>query len=63
MKNNYFEKMLLFSAIAGNMLFVLWILINGINESFKGTKIEVFSYITLMVLLIVNTFLLIRKKK
>ena len=53
----------MFSAIAGNMLFVLWILINGINESFKGTKIEVFSYITLMVLLIVNTFLLIRKKK
>ena len=63
MKNNYFEKMLLFSAIAGNMLFVLWILINGINESFEGTKIEVFSYFTLMMLLIVNAFLLIRKKK
>ena len=28
-------------AIAGNILFVLWILYNGINESFHGTTIEI----------------------
>ena len=48
-------------AIAGNILFVLWILYNGINESFQGTTIEKISYITLMGLLAVNALLLIRK--
>ena len=50
-------------AIVGNIVFVLWILINGINEGFKGTNVEKFSYITLMGLLTVNAFLLIRRKE
>ncbi len=50
-------------AIAGNILFVLWILYNGINESFQGTTIEKISYITLMGLLAVNAFLLFRKTR
>ena len=50
-------------AIAGNILFVLWILYNGINESFHGTTIEKISYITLMELLAVNAFLLLRKTR
>ena len=50
-------------AIAGNILFVLWILYNGINESFQGTTIEKISYITLMGLLAVNALLLIRKTR
>ena len=56
-------ELLSWLAIAGNILFVLWILYNGINESFQGTTIEKISYITLMGLLAVNAFLLIRKNR
>ena len=51
------------AAIAGNVVFVLWILFNGINEGFKGTMVEKVSFISLMGLLVVNTFLLIRYRK
>jgi hypothetical protein len=51
------------AAIADNVLFVLWILFNGINEGFKGTRVEKVSYITLMGLLSVNAFLLICNHK
>jgi hypothetical protein len=56
-------ELLSWAAIAGNILFVLWILYNGINENFQGTTIEKISYITLMGLLAVNAFLLIRKTR
>ena len=56
-------QLLSFAAVAGNILFVLWILYNGINEGFQGTAIEKISYITLMGLLAVNAFLLIRKSE
>lgn len=56
-------EMLSLIAIIGNILFVLWILYNGINEGFQGTTIEKFSYITLMGLLAVNAFLLIRNRR
>ena len=49
-------------AVTGNILFVLWILYNGMNENFQGTAIEKISYTMLIVLLAVNTFLLIRKR-
>jgi hypothetical protein len=58
-----FIELLSWAAVAGNILFVLWILYNGINESFQGTTIEKISYIALMGLLAVNAFLLIRKTK
>ncbi|HKI77961.1 MAG TPA: hypothetical protein VKA26_05440 [Ignavibacteriaceae bacterium] len=44
-------------AIAGNILFVLWILFNGINEGFKGTVYAVISYLGLILLLSLNTIL------
>ena len=56
-------KLLSWFAIAGNILFVLWILYNGINESFQGTTIEKISYLTLIGLLAVNAFLLLRKTR
>jgi len=55
-------ELLLLAAITGNILFVLWILYNGISEGFHGTTIEKVSYLTLMGLLAVNAFLLIRKR-
>ena len=49
-----FTALLSVAAIAGDILFVLWILYNGINEDFQGTTVEKFSYVTLMGLLAVN---------
>ena len=62
-ENSPVIELLSWLAIAGNILFVLWILYNGINESFQGTMIEKISYITLMGLLTVNALLLIRKNR
>ncbi len=62
-ENSPIIELLSWLAIAGNILFVLWILYNGINESFQGTTIEKISYITLMGLLAVNAFLLLRKTR
>lgn len=47
--------------IAGNVVFLLWILYNGINEGFRGTPIEVVSYVSLMLLLLANALLLMRR--
>ena len=62
-ENSPVIELLSWLAIAGNILFVLWILYNGINESFQGTTIEKISYIMLMGLLAVNALLLIRKNR
>jgi len=65
MKNEKFSLTALLSltAIAGNIFFTLWILYNGINEGFQGTTIEKLSYVTIMGLLVVNAFLLIRNRR
>jgi len=65
MSNNkpLFIKLLSVLAISANVIFVLWILYNGINENFTGTMIERLSYISLMLLLLLNTVLLIRLNK
>jgi hypothetical protein len=52
-----------FIAITGNVLYFLWILYNGINEGFKATPIEFVSYLGLLLLLILNTFLFLRKEQ
>jgi len=49
-------------AIAGNILFILWILYNGINEGFQGTIPEKVSFIGLSCLLILNSILLLKSK-
>jgi hypothetical protein len=49
-------------AVIGNVLFILWILYNGISEGFQGTLLEKISYLGLMVLLAVNSFLLLSGK-
>jgi len=49
-------------AILGNVLFILWITYNGIDEGFKGTIYQKISYITLVILFILNIFLISRKK-
>ncbi|MFZ1040776.1 MAG: hypothetical protein WCA79_01650 [Anaerolineales bacterium] len=49
--------------IAGNVLFILWVTYNGINEGFRGTLVEKASYVALMVLLVLNIVLILRKEK
>ena len=56
-------RIIIGAAVAGNILFILWILFNGINEGFQGTIIEKISYISLMGLMAVNAFLLIRNQR
>jgi hypothetical protein len=62
-KMNEINKYLKVLAVSGNLLFILWILYNGINESFAGTLPEKISYIVLIGLLAVNSFLLFSKEK
>ncbi|MGI8950904.1 MAG: hypothetical protein ACR2FN_04885 [Chitinophagaceae bacterium] len=54
-------SLLRYSAIIGNIIFLLWGLFNAIDEGFKGTLPEKFSYVGLSVLLIINSFLLLNK--
>jgi hypothetical protein len=51
-------KLLRYLAVLGNTVFILWILYNGIDEGFQGTRVEVFSYIALILLLSLNAVLL-----
>jgi hypothetical protein len=48
-------------AIAGNVLYVLWIVRNGINEGFSGNPVQVASYAGLLLLLALNVALLWRR--
>jgi hypothetical protein len=62
MKKTTFISLFKDLAIAGNVIFILWITYNGINEGFKGTLVQIFSYIGLTLLLILNSILLLRKE-
>jgi hypothetical protein len=55
-------KLLTWAALAGNILFMLWISYNGIHEHFRGTVYEKLSYIGLMGLLAINSILVLRKR-
>ncbi|MBI1342957.1 MAG: hypothetical protein GC171_08490 [Terrimonas sp.] len=57
-KQTWIFKLLRGGAMTANMVFVLWILYNGIQEGFRGTVPEIISYIGLMLLLTLNTLLL-----
>ena len=58
MKNIGIYNLLKYAAIAGSIIYVLWILVNGITEGFRGTIVEVVSYIGLILLLSLNIILL-----
>ena len=49
-------------AIFGNVIFILWVTVNGIDEGFKGTIYQILSYIGLVFLLSLNTMLVFRSK-
>ena len=49
--------------IAGNVVFVLWIIRNGMEAGFRGRPVEVASWVGLIVLLVLNAVLLWRRDK
>jgi hypothetical protein len=54
-------ELLTWAALAGNILFMLWITYNAISEHFRGTIYQKLSYIGLMGLLAINSILILRK--
>lgn len=64
MKTRELRMIFKYLAIAGNVMYVLWILYNGMNEGFQGTTLEIVSYLGLILLLIINSILLsLRQEK
>ena len=57
------KKYLTALALAGNLVFILWITFNGINEGFEGSLIEKASYVGLVGLLAINSFLIFGRSK
>jgi hypothetical protein len=57
-------KIFKYIALFGNLLFILWMLYNGMDEGFIGvTGPEIVSYIGITLLLILNSALLLKKNK
>ena len=54
------RRWLRYAAIAGDGVFVLWVLRNGLEQGFRGTPVELASSLGLIVLLILNAVLLAR---
>jgi hypothetical protein len=57
------RTLLTYLAIAGNILFVLWMAFNGMDEGWRATPFQLMSYIGLTLLLTLNTYLLLRREK
>jgi hypothetical protein len=55
--------LLTFVAVAGNALFILWMLYNGMDEGWRATPYQLLSYAGLSLLLVLNTYLLLRKAR
>jgi len=62
MKNISLYTLFKYVAIAGNVVFILWVTYNGIDEGFSGTIFQKMSYVGLMLLLALNTVLILRKE-
>ncbi|HYM95413.1 MAG TPA: hypothetical protein VET23_14845, partial [Chitinophagaceae bacterium] len=62
MRNKELFLFLKYAAVAGNILFMLWITYNALKEGFNGTFWEKLSCISLMGLLMVNSILVLGKQ-
>lgn len=60
MKFNNFKDMLKYIVIVANSVFFIWILFNGVKENFYSSTVEKFSYCCLMILLVLNSYLIIK---
>lgn len=48
-------------AIIGNTVFILWLFVNSIDEGFKAKPVQLFSYIALISLLVLNIYIISKK--
>lgn len=48
--------------VAGNILFILWILFNGMDSGWKATALQWLVYISLISLLSLSSILLLQQK-
>ena len=53
------RRALTWLAVAGNAVFVLWVLYNGIDEGFRGTPAQIASWLLLTALLVLDSVLLV----
>jgi hypothetical protein len=63
MKRTSLSTLFKYLAIAGNVLFILWVTYNGIDDGFSGALVQKMSYAGLLLLLVLNTVLILRKGK
>jgi hypothetical protein len=47
-----------FVAIAGNVLYLLWVMYNGVSEGFRGTPVYIVTMIGVMGLFVLNAVIL-----
>lgn len=52
-----------YAAIVGNILYMLWIIRNGIDEGFRATVVQKISYAGILILLALDSVLLYKKPK
>jgi hypothetical protein len=56
------KRWLRWIALAGNVLFILWVLYNGIDEGFRGSRPEIASMIALVALLALDSALIVSRR-
>ena len=55
-------SLLKYAVIFGNIIFLLWILFNGVMEGFKAPLVEIFYYVGVMALLAINSIILLHNR-
>lgn len=63
MQNKNLSALMRSAAIAGNILFILWMTFNALKEGFSGTIYEKLSYAGLVCLLVLNSYLVLAASK
>lgn len=63
MKYSKTDRLLGHIAIAGNILITFWITYNGIDEGFSGTFAEKISYVSLVILLLLNSIIIYQRQR
>ncbi len=59
---NELIQLVRYAVICGNVFIVLWMLFNGIHEGFKASAVEKFIYLSMFVLLAINSMFLFSNK-
>ena len=49
-------------ALAGNSVFIVWVLYNGIDEGFRGTPAQIASWLLLTALLVLDSALIVSRR-